>query len=113
MSESLSNIRAILDQGTSFKGVLSFEGTVRIAGNFEGEIESSGILIVEQTALVKAKIQVRELVLSGSLEGEVKASEKVVMYPPAHFKGNVEAPTLKIEEGVIFEGASLHAKKKY
>jgi len=51
------------------------------------------------------------LILNGNLKGDVKASEKVVMYPPAHFIGSVEAPTLKIEEGVVFEGSSLHAKK--
>jgi cytoskeletal protein CcmA (bactofilin family) len=32
------------------------------------------------------------------------------MYPPAIFKGTVTSPSLKIEEGVIFEGASFMPK---
>lgn len=103
-------IRAILDQGTSFKGTLSFEGTVRLAGEFEGQIQSEGTLIIESTAKVKAKIRVKSLILNGFLDGEVQAIEQVCMYPPAHFVGTVQSPSLKIDEGVIFEGSSLHEK---
>ena len=106
------NIRAILDQGTSFKGCLRFEGTVRLAGHFEGQIYSQGTLIIENTAQVQAQIEVRRLVIHGRLKGDVQALEQVDMYPPAHFTGKVQSPSLKIEEGVIFEGSSLHAKKK-
>ena len=110
MSEQ--NIRAILDQGADFKGCLSFEGAVRIAGHFEGEVDSpKGTLIIEPTAQVKAQIKVRILILSGRFEGEIQALEQVFMYPPAHFIGKVQSPSLKIEEGVIFEGSSSHAKK--
>ena len=105
------NVRAILDQGTFFKGHLSFEGAVRIAGEFEGEIKSEGTLIIESTAQVRAKVQVRTLILNGYLKGEVRAIEQVCMYPPAHFVGTVQSPSLKIEEGVVFEGSSVHEKK--
>ncbi len=105
------NVRAILDKGTSFKGCLSFDGTVRIAGHFEGEIDSEGTLIIENTAQVQAKIKVRVLILNGRLDGDVQALEQIHMYSPAHFSGKVQSPSLKIEEGVIFEGSSFHAKK--
>ena len=108
---SSANIRAILDEGASFQGLLRFDGAVRIAGKFEGEIESEGTLIIETTGQVKARVNVRVLILNGRLEGEVKALEQVHMYPPAHFSGTVKSPSLKIEEGVIFEGSSFHAKK--
>ena len=104
-------IQAILDKGTCFKGNLSFEGVVRIAGSFEGDITSSGSLIIEETGRVKGKIEVHSLILHGFLEGDVKALKQVCMIPPARFIGKVESPSLKIEEGVIFEGSSLHAKK--
>lgn len=106
-----SSVRAILDQGSFFKGFLSFEGAVRLAGEFEGEIKSEGTLIIESTAKVKADISVRCLILNGSLSGTVKAMEQVLMYPPAHFEGTVQSPSLKIEEGVIFEGKSLHERQ--
>lgn len=110
MSES-SSIRAILDQGAFFEGKLSFDGTVRIAGSFKGEIQSKGTLIIDSTAKVEATIDVKNLILYGNLTGDVKAFEQVRMYPPACFTGNVQSPSLKIEEGVIFEGSSKHDRK--
>ena len=106
------NVRAILDQGTSFQGQLSFDGVVRVAGDFEGEIQSpAGTLIIEPEGKVKAQIHVQTLILHGFLKGAVKADEQVRMHPPAHFIGTIESPSLKIDEGVIFEGSSLHSKK--
>ena len=106
------NVRAILDQGASFQGRLSFEGAVRIAGEFDGEIHSpKGTLIIEPEGKIKAKIHVQTLILHGFLKGEIKADEQVRMHTPAHFIGTVESPSLKIDEGVIFEGSSLHSKK--
>ena len=105
MSEA-SYIRAILDRGAVFHGRLSFDGVVRVAGEFEGEIKSSGTLIIEPSGQVKADIQVQTLILSGRLEGKVQAERQVRMHPPAHFTGTVKSPSLKIDEGVIFEGSS-------
>ena len=105
-------VRAILDQGASFKGVLSFEGTVRVAGKFEGEILSkNGTLIVESSGQVKARVKVCRLVLQGFLEGEIEALEQVKMHPPARFVGTVQSPSLQVDEGVVFEGSSVHKKK--
>lgn len=103
-----TEVRAILNQGAFFEGKLSFYGTVRIAGQFKGEIQSEGTLIIDSTAKVEAKINIKTLILTGHLSGEVCASEQVKMFPPAHFKGEVVSPSLKIEEGVIFEGSSRH-----
>ncbi len=105
-------VRAILDEGAFFKGVLSFEGAVRIAGRFEGEIWSEkGILIIEPSGQVKARVKVCCLVLQGFLEGDVEALEQVKMHPPARFVGTVQSPSLQIDEGVVFEGSSVHKKK--
>ena len=110
MSE-VSSIRAILDQGAVFHGRLSFDGAVRIAGEFEGEIKSGGTLIIEPSGRVKADIQVQTLILSGRLEGKVQAQRQVCMHPPARFTGTVKSPSLKIDEGVIFEGTSQRYEK--
>ena len=110
MSEE-SFVKAILDEGTLFKGVLSFEGTVRIAGQFEGEIWSEkGTLIIEPSGQVRAQVKVCCLILQGFLKGETEALEYVKMHPPARFAGTVRSPSLQIEEGVVFEGSSVHKK---
>jgi cytoskeletal protein CcmA (bactofilin family) len=64
-------------------------------------------LIVDETARIEGEIKVGEIIIKGSVEGKVQASKKVTMLAPAKFKGSVSTPNLKIEEGVLFDGASI------
>jgi cytoskeletal protein CcmA (bactofilin family) len=101
-----SQVTALLDTGAAFEGKLTFEGTVQIGGQFKGEIFTNDTLIINNTAHVIAQIEADTIFLSGHVEGNLFARTKVVMQPPAIFKGTVTSPSLKIEEGVVFEGAS-------
>ncbi len=103
-------VTAILDQGARFEGKLSFEGTVQIGGEFRGEIFTQDILIVNSTARVEAQIEADTIIINGRVEGHLYARKKVLMHPPAVFKGTVTSPSLRIDEGVIFEGASYVSK---
>lgn len=102
-----SQVIGILQEGTSFVGNLSFVGTLKIGGSFKGEILSEDTLVVDETARVEGEITVGEIIIKGSVEGKVVASKKVTMLSPAKFKGSVTCPNLKIEEGVLFDGASI------
>jgi cytoskeletal protein CcmA (bactofilin family) len=65
---------------------------------------------IQETAQVRAEVEAGSVVLSGYFEGNIVAHQRVVMIPPAQFKGTVTTPSLKIEEGVLFEGASYVPK---
>jgi cytoskeletal protein CcmA (bactofilin family) len=97
-------INAFMGMGTSYRGKLEFKGTVRIDGEFEGEIESEGTLIVGNEARVRGSINVGQLVLSGTLEGEIKARSKVVLYKQANLSGKIVTPVLLVEEGAVLKG---------
>jgi cytoskeletal protein CcmA (bactofilin family) len=104
------NVTAILDQGTHFEGKLSFEGTVQIRGDFKGEIFTKDTIIINQGATVEAQIEADTIIISGRVEGNLFARRRVIMHPPAVFKGTVTSPSLRIDEGVVFEGASYMPK---
>lgn len=97
-------IKAFLGEGTDFKGVLTFEGTVRIDGKMEGEIHTKDTLIVGESAVVNAEINVNTVAISGMVRGNVTATGKVEVRRPGKLYGNIKTPSLFIEEGVIFEG---------
>jgi cytoskeletal protein CcmA (bactofilin family) len=99
-------VTAILDKGAAFEGQLSFEGTVRIGGKFKGEIFTHDTLVVNPEAEIEAHIEADTVIISGTVSGNVFARRQVIMYPPAVFKGSVTTPSLSIQEGVVFEGAS-------
>ncbi len=100
------HITALLDHGAFFEGKLTFEGTVRIGGHFKGEIFTQDTLVINPGAKVEAQIEADVLILSGELTGNIFARKRVIMHPPAVFRGTVTSPSLRIDEGVVFEGAS-------
>ncbi len=95
---------AILDRGSEFEGKLTFEGTVRIDGKFKGEIISDANLVVGESGKVEADIHVDCISISGEVKGNVNARTKVEIHPPAVVYGNIETPSLIVEQGVIFQG---------
>ena len=103
-------LTALLDQGASFEGKLTFEGTVRIGGNFKGEIFTQDTLVVNSGAKIEAQIEADVVIISGQVIGNVFARRRVIMHPPAVFRGSVTSPSLRIDEGVVFEGASYVPK---
>jgi cytoskeletal protein CcmA (bactofilin family) len=104
------NISTIIENGSSFEGRLSFSGTAKIAGQFKGEIYTKDHVVITETGQVYAEIEAGYVTILGNLEGNIVASKKVIMMPPAVFRRTVTTPSLKIEEGVVFEGASYVPK---
>lgn len=104
------HVTAILDHGARFEGKLSFEGTAQIGGEFRGEIFTKDTLVITKGATVVAEIEAETIIISGRVEGNLFARRRVIMHPPASFRGTVTTPSLRIEEGVVFEGASYMPK---
>ncbi len=93
-----------LGKGVDFKGIVNFEGTVRIDGRLEGEIHTNGTLVVGELASIKGIISAGTLVSSGKINGSISASEKVQLLKPAVLIGDVRTPAISVEEGAHFHG---------
>lgn len=103
-SNSEKEIIAILGEKTEFKGILTFVGTTRIDGKFEGEVVTKDTLIVGKTANIKAEISAGTIVTQGKIHGNLVASKKVEIKEGSELIGNIKTPSLHIEENAIFEG---------
>jgi cytoskeletal protein CcmA (bactofilin family) len=104
-----------LARGFEFKGSLTFEGTVRIDGTVEGEIRSSGTVILGEHAIIEGDVRAETVVSGGRVKGNVIARERIHLLPSAVVYGDVIAPLVQIEEGVRFHGsceAEGRAKRK-
>ena len=99
------SIRAFLGEGTEFKGVISFGGTVRVDGVMEGEVISDDTFIVGAAGKISANIQAGVVIIMGEVEGRIEAKEKCEIRVGSHVKGEVYTPSIYIEEGAVFEGA--------
>ena len=107
-----SEISAFLGKGTEFKGVLSFEGTIRVDGKIEGEVISKDTLIAGDGAFLQGEISVGTIISSGKVVGNINASQQVHLLAPANIQGNIKTPKLIIEEGVTFDGKCEMAGEK-
>lgn len=97
-----------LGPGTSFDGVLSFEGTLRVDGRLAGSVyASTGALVVGPHGQIRARVEVAELVLAGALVGDVIAHRRVELLPGAELEGNVTTPLLAIADGGRIAGRCL------
>ena len=107
-----AEITAFLGKGTEFKGVLSFEGTIRVDGKVDGEIISKDTLIASDGAFLQGEVSVGTIILSGKIVGNINAGQKVHLLAPAYVQGNIKTPKLIIEEGVTFDGKCEMAGEK-
>jgi cytoskeletal protein CcmA (bactofilin family) len=107
-SEDNSNkereIKAFLGKDTEFKGVLTFEKTVRIDGKFGGEVITKDTLIVGEKALLDGDISVGTIIIKGKIYGNINATKRIELCFGGEILGNIKTPALLIEDGAIFEG---------
>jgi cytoskeletal protein CcmA (bactofilin family) len=106
MESRKDEISAIIEEGCKFEGNLSFNGVARIAGIVNGSVFSNDTVIISEGAIINADINANIVLISGVVKGNVKASSRVEILKPARFEGTVTAPSLIVEEGVIFHGTT-------
>src|SRR2546422_3900702 len=93
-----------LGKGAQFKGIIHFEGTIRIDGRLEGEIHTKGTLMVGEHAVIEGDITADVVVSGGHINGNIVASEKVQLLSAGVVTGTIKTPLLSIEEGVHLYG---------
>lgn len=93
-----------LGRGVEFKGVIHFDGTVRIDGRLEGEVHTKGTLVIGEHAVIKGIITAGTLVCGGRVKGNITAGERVQLLKPAIVVGDVRTPVIVIEEGAHVHG---------
>ena len=106
---TLAEVSGVLDHGCEFEGKLCFQGTVRIGGSFRGEIFTPDTLVISEGARVNGQIEAGVVIISGEVNGTVRAKHRVEIHRPAIFRGDILTPSLSVDEGVIFEGSSKMA----
>jgi cytoskeletal protein CcmA (bactofilin family) len=94
----------IIGVGASFHGTLMVQGTLRIDGEFEGDILDCDRLEVGEHGLMRADVEVKEAVIRGRVLGNVRALGSLEMKQGAHIEGDVAAVNVVMEAGVYFTG---------
>ena len=111
-SESLAreikegNLSGFVGSGTLVTGEANFKALMRVDGHLSGRItSSSGTLIVGANGKVDANIEVAIAVVHGTVNGDIIATQRLELGRAAKLNGNIQTPSLVIEQGALFEGS--------
>lgn len=105
-SISISSIVAetVIGVETKFIGNVSTDKPIRIDGYFEGEIDSTDLVLVSETGTFNGNVKCRELHLLGRGEGSAVCEDLLQITPGGSFIGNVEAANLITQKGSTLDG---------
>ncbi|RKX88432.1 MAG: polymer-forming cytoskeletal family protein [Spirochaetes bacterium] len=97
-------INSIIGEGTSFSGDILLSGLIRIDGDFKGSITTEGKVLIGKNGRAECMIKADTVVIGGVVKGDIISSDKVVILSTGMLIGNIAAPRLVAEEGVILNG---------
>src|SRR6204780_2003295 len=102
---SAADRASILGPTLYFKGDLSAEEDLLIQGRVEGSVTHTQRLTVGVQGTVKANIRAQQIIIEGTVDGDIQAEKSVFVKETAKVCGNIFAPTVSIVEGANFSGS--------
>ena len=94
-----------LGSGTSFEGEIRAQGDVQIDGEVKGMIHSKeGCVTIGADAKIEAELVVRDVVISGLVEGNVDATGKVEIRSGGILRGDLRTQRIQIDDGAAMAG---------
>lgn len=107
------SLSGFVGSGTVITGEASFKSMLRVDGRFSGRIASTGgALIVGSGGQVDANIEVAVATIHGIVNGDIIASDRIELGRAAKLTGNIQTPSLMIEQGAVFEGSCKMTQSK-
>jgi len=103
-------LESVLGSNSNFKGELKVDGTLRVDGTVDGQLEADHVILTE-SAMVKGAIKAKKIIIGGKIDGNVRAQELVEIKSKGKVLGDIFAPKLAIIEGGEVNG-KIEMKKE-
>jgi len=94
----------VIGPDAQFKGELTFQGGVRVDGQLEGTIHTSGRVHVSKGGKLKAEVKAGGISVEGQVDGNLIAEDRVELRSTAQLRGDLKATKLLVVEGATFIG---------
>ena len=97
---------SLIGEGAEFKGKFKVAGSFRIDGYFDGELTVDDHLFISPIGKLKTDtVYAKTIAIAGIFMGNVDASEEVQLLASGRVLGNIKAPKLVMEPGVVVQGS--------
>ena len=97
-------ISNIIYESTRLKGDFDISTVLRIDGEFSGTIKSSSKVLIGTKGKAFCDVEADVVEIGGELKGNIKAKTIIKIYSTGKVTGNIAAPRIIIEEGVVYNG---------
>lgn len=97
-----STSQNIVAQGTKMVGDFNSEGDFRIDGTIEGNIKTTGKVVVGKAGLIKGTLNGTDAYFEGKFSGKLALSGTLTLKSSAHIEGEVVVGKLAVEPGATF-----------
>ena len=104
-AEDERRVTAWIGQGVAIEGKIMSGQDLRIDGKVDGTIEvGNHNLIIGASAEVKANLVAKTLLISGTVKGNIKATDRVDLQATGSVAGDITTPRLAMVDGAIIRG---------
>jgi len=100
----------VLEGNLSFSGGMHLDGTIK--GDVTGQPNSNATLVVSSTGRIEGDVTVDNLVLDGTIVGDVHACNRVELAPDARVTGTVRYRLLEMAMGAEVNGQLVHVDEE-
>ena len=101
-------IDTLIAERTTINGDLRFEGGLHIDGKIKGNVicdaADAGFLVISDLARIKGEVKAPRIVINGSVEGDLIATEKLELQDKARVNGNVYYRGIEMSMGAQVNG---------
>ena len=108
-----SRIDSLIGQQTETIGDIRFSGGLHVDGVVRGNVtaddESRSVLTVSEHGAIEGEVRVPNIVLNGSVVGDVYATERIELAANARVTGNVYYALIEMAMGAEVNGNLVHA----
>ena len=106
--DTLVGRQTVITGDVNFRGGLHIEGTIR--GNVTADSDNKSVLVLSEHGIIEGDVYVPNMVLNGTVQGDVHATERVELVMQAKVKGNVYYNLLEMAIGAEVNGNLVHTK---
>ncbi|MCR4822517.1 MAG: polymer-forming cytoskeletal protein [Treponema sp.] len=106
------SINTIIGLGSAVSGDVHANGFIRVDGDIDGNLESTGNIIIGDKARINGNINALSIVIGGIVLGDIYAPNGIKLLSTSAVVGNIATRKLEIEENVVFHGHCIALKNE-
>lgn len=115
-SKKSTRIDTVIGKTTTIRGDIEFAGTLHIEGNVIGnvkaETDEQATLILDEESIIQGDVSVANILVNGTVEGDIFSTAHAELLPHARIKGNLYYNLIEMSVGSAVNGSLVHREEE-